>query len=162
VVFGGTLMVTYFIKPRRRRPDCRLLLSFLWPDSQNVDAWGDISAASGYWTDLDCFHILRPEEEFSVYPVKFNPLILCVESETEEMASRVTYFLSKQTRCGFFETQFGWYRQPESLISRFGWDFDLDEAWGRIKKSPWYSQGRGRFDSVSRSAESVRYDARRN
>lgn len=154
-------MITYFIKPKRRRPDFRVLLSFLWRDAENVDSWGDISAASGYWTDLDCYHKDRPDEEFSVYPVKFSPLILCVESETEEMASRVTYFLARQTRCGYFETEFGWYRQPESLISRFGWDFDLEEAWERMKKCPWYVPFRRRPMTYSSDAFSW-YHLRRN
>ena len=154
-------MITYFIKPKRRRPDFRVLLSFLWRDVDNVDAWGDISAASGYWTDLDCFHKMRPEEEFSVFPVKFSPLILCVESETEEMTSRVTYFLAKQTHCGYFETEFGWYRQPEALICRFGWDFDLDEAYDRVKASPWYATPRQRRGLIQ-SVPAMHYIAQRN
>lgn len=131
------MKTTFHVKPAGPRPDFRLVITFLWSDSHNVDSDGDASnPASRDWTELYLMNREETAEEVEVYPSQATPLILAVDSDREYLSARVAYFLARETR-GEVAMESGGYLSPDVLVSRLGAGFDLAAALQRADDSVW-------------------------
>jgi hypothetical protein len=103
-----------------------LVIAFLWHDDQNVDTDGDCDhPASHDWTELYVANREQPTEPpISVGPHQKSPLVLVVESESEQMAARVAYFLAVSVGSS-----------PETFLPQVG-NFDVVAALQRAADSP--------------------------
>jgi hypothetical protein len=130
-------MAYFFIQPQTPRPDFRLVITFLWNDSQDVDTDGNAhNPASREWTELYCLNRDRPQETFDVEPVSNEPLTLRIASRNCELAARVAYYLAIETKSLVSSSQIGPWYPPECLTKQLG-TFDLHEATNRVAKSRW-------------------------
>ena len=119
-------MPRFYVTAPNPRPDFRLVIAFLWHDDQNVDTDGDCDhPASHDWTELYIANREQPTEPpVSVSPHQQSPLVLVVESESEQMAARVAYFLAVSVGSS-----------PETFLPQVG-DFDVAAALRRAADSP--------------------------
>lgn len=117
------------------RPDCRLVLAFLWGGA-SCDTDGDShNPADREWTQLYARHRDRPAEVFDVLPVSTEPLVLKVESPHDWLAARVAYLLAASTGGRVAAGPAGPWEPADSMLSRVG-SFDVDAAWKRFHNSP--------------------------
>ena len=130
-------MARVFLQPRGPRPDFRLVISFLWGDSQDVDTEGDsYNPASRDWTELYCQNRENKREIFDVLPASQTPLTLEVQSDLPELAARVAYFLATETNAVVASDLSGPWLEPASLKESVG-SFDLAAAELRAQNSIW-------------------------
>lgn len=130
-------MTFFFIQPQTPRPDFRLVISFLWDASAEVDTEGDANnPASREWTELYAAHRERPQEVFDVEPVAAQPLVLRIGSKLSELAARVAYFLAIETKSLVASNQTGPWHDPSWLTAKVG-AFSLTEATERAAHSRW-------------------------
>jgi hypothetical protein len=128
-----------FVKPSGLRPDSRLVISFLWKDLHNVDSDGDsYNPASRTWTELYLANRECSSEVVDVAPVQADPLVLKIQSESQVLAHRVAYFLTRET-AGEVGPTIGTSIPLEELATQLGADFDLDCALRRADHSIWRS-----------------------
>ena len=127
----------YYIRVSSKRPDFRLVITFLLGDMHNVDTEGDSNnPASDDWTMLYCKNREKPEEVFEIFPIQNDPLIFEVQSPLSYIAARVTYFLASQMNSQYAEKIDGIYTPPDSLIPMLG-NFALEDAKLRVVNSRW-------------------------
>lgn len=130
-------MNKFYVTAPNPRPDFRLVIAFLWRDGQNVDTDGDCDyPASHDWTWLYVANREEPAEpSVSVSSDGQLPLLLVIESESENLAARLAYFLAVSTGGGVSLGYDGDFASPEHLLSRVG-DFDIGAAMQRAAASP--------------------------
>ncbi|HEX8235731.1 MAG TPA: hypothetical protein VF600_07220 [Abditibacteriaceae bacterium] len=125
-----------YLLTTEKRPDFRLVKTFLWSDEQNVNSDGDShNPASRDWTLL---YLLNREDEnewIDIYPLQDRPLMLEIKGSSENLAARVAYFLAVKSSGQVSFTQEGPYQEPVVLLPLLGHAFDLKAAMERIEKS---------------------------
>lgn len=127
---------TYYVKVDAQRPDYRLIKSFLWGDSKNVNSDGNsCNPASQDWTELTLETRDEPFEYFDIDPVQKEPLVLRINSKCGQLAARTAYFLAKETKGKVAIEPNGEFLDYEFLTEEMGEDFDLKEALNRVKSS---------------------------
>jgi hypothetical protein len=118
------------------RPDFRVFSVYLWGDDYNFDSEGDsYNPASRTWTWLYMSSRVV-EEYFEIGQVSKQPLIFEVISPNVSIASRVAFFLAKET-CGQIIGSDNSLRPYDYLTDKLGKDFNLSEALMRAEQSIW-------------------------
>jgi len=116
------------------RPDFRQVLALL--NFEHVDTDGDShNPASRTWTWLHVQNRDEPYEEVDIYPKTESPLILTVDSEHDELAAAVAFYLATHMRGEVCINEKAGYVTPEALILMRG-AFDLDAAILRAQSTP--------------------------
>jgi hypothetical protein len=135
--FSEVEMTHYFVQPQTSRPDFRLVIAFLWRDSQDVDTDGNSdNPASRDWTELYVLNREHAMEVFRVEPIADKPLTLSIGSELGELAARVAYFIATETKSLAASREAGPWHDPEWLANQVG-NFNLAEATARAARSRW-------------------------
>ena len=127
-------MPEFFVRPTTLRPDCRLVITFLWGDLTNCETDGNAcNPASRDWTELYCQNRERPEEVFDITPRQHEPLLLSVQSPLNWLAARAAYFLAEDSQGDVSEQPSGPYTGPDCLARHMG-EFDLEAARERVRQ----------------------------
>ncbi|WP_338762278.1 hypothetical protein WAF17_17295 [Bernardetia sp. ABR2-2B] len=129
---------TFFLNPKKERPDFRLVITWLWNDLQNVDTEGNsYNPASKEWTELYIVNRENKNEKIDIYPITENPLLLEISATTKELSYKLVYFLSEQTEGDIFME-----KEMNNIISKTEILNHIDSKWledakKRIDNSIW-------------------------
>lgn len=129
---------TFFLNPKKERPDFRLIISWLWDDEHDTDTEGDsYNPASREWTELYIANRENKNEKIDIFPITKNPLLLEISATTKELAYKLVYFLSIQTEGNIFKE-----KEMNNIISKNELLEFIDSDWlknamERVDKSIW-------------------------
>lgn len=129
---------TFFLNPKKERPDFRLIISWLWDDEHDTDTEGDsYNPASREWTELYIANRENKNEKIDIFPTTKNPLLLEISATTKELAYKLVYFLSEQTEGNIFKE-----KEMNNIVSKNELLEFIDSDWlknaiERVDKSIW-------------------------
>ena len=135
-----------FVRPRSKRPDFRVAISFLWSDKANCDSDGDShNPASRDWTELDLCNRGNESERIGIERISDNPLTLKITSSTPDFCPAVAYFLVRETNGEWSASEMGPFRrEDQELVDMIGKAFDLESALERAAMSIWRKSNIGK------------------
>jgi len=122
--------------PRKRRPDFRLLMTWLWSDSENIESDGNYrNPPSKEWTGPYIRHRRDNNFYFESNPVADDPLVLEIKSTNKLMLNKVGYFMQERTD-GELSESFDCKRSlSKNFIRELIQSFSVDDANDRVASS---------------------------
>jgi hypothetical protein len=124
----------------REFPSAEMIIPFLWSEEQDVDSDGEEEG------DEKVFKYLqnrdKPEEVIKIERVRKEQGVYFyrVYSALEYIAARTAYFFATVLKGVIGPSVVGPFSQPSILLEKIGKDFNLDEAFERVKKSSYWDK----------------------